>query len=120
MVLIENILQEPLWFLFWCAWLGLVNMAAVWFLRHKPARWVLAAFVSSLVFMWTLAEINGYNPLLGISHVIFWTPLLVYLYRRRASLDRATWVGRWLLALFVSDGVSLVFDYVEVVRYFAG
>ncbi len=70
--------------------------------------------------MSTLAEINGYNGLLGISHVIFWTPLLVYLYRLRAMVNRASWVGRWFVALFVSNAVSLVMDSVEVVRYFAG
>ncbi len=120
MVLLENILQEPLWFLVWCAWLGVVNMAAVLFLRHKPARWVLAALICNLVFMSTLAEINGYNGLLGISHVIFWTPLLVYLYRLRATVERASWVTHWFVALFVSNAVSLVMDSVEVVRYFTG
>ena len=120
MVLIENILQEPPGFLVWCGWLGVVNMAAVLFLRHKPARWVLAALVCSLVFMSILAEINGYNGLLGISHIIFWTPLLGYLYRFRATVDRSSWVGRWLVALFVSNAVSLVMDSLEVVRYFAG
>ncbi len=68
--------------------------------------------------MSTLAEINGYNGLLGISHVIFWTPLLVYLYRLRTTVDRASWVTRWIVALFVSNAVSLVLDSVEVVRYF--
>ncbi len=70
--------------------------------------------------MSTLAEINGYNGLLGISHVIFWTPLLVHLYRLRATVDRASSVGHWFVALFVSNAVSLVMDSVEVVRYFTG
>lgn len=37
--MMEHILRSPLWLQAWVAWMGLVNSAAVVFLRHVQARW---------------------------------------------------------------------------------
>ncbi len=58
--------------------------------------------------------------LLGLSHVLVWTPVLIYLGRQWTSFDRRTLFGAWVTVLIVTNGISLAFDYVDVVRYFAG
>ncbi len=118
--LTSHILQEPLWLQIWLVWLLLVNSASVAFVRRGEARWVLIAFVANLVTLSALFELNGYNRLLGLSHVIWWTPLLVYLYRRPVLSARPGAFPAWLRVLFVTNLASLVVDYVDVARYALG
>ncbi len=118
--MISHILGEPLWLQAWVGWLVIVNTASLLFSARVEARWVLAAWLCNLVFMSALYEWNGYNRLLGLSHVVWWTPLLVYLFRRRELVPRAGAFGRWIRILVLSDAASLVIDYVDVLRYALG
>jgi len=120
MGLIGEILQEPLWLVIWVGWLGLVNMASVAFWREIEARWVFAAFVAAFVLMAVLFESKGYSRLLGLPHVIVWTPLLIYLYRRLSKVIGPRLFETWLRVLLATNGVSLVIDYVDVLRYLLG
>lgn len=116
----EYLLREPLWLQLWLLWLAVVNTACVLFLRDPDARWVGVAWIGNLITITALFEWNGYNRLLGLSHVVWWTPLLVHLWRRGVPLRRARRVDRWLAALFATNAISLVIDYVDVVRYLLG
>lgn len=62
----------------------------------------------------------GYVKLLGLPHIIMWTPLIVYLIIQNRRHDFAVWPKRILSFIIVIIGVSLVFDYVDAVRYFMG
>ncbi len=108
----------PLWILAWVGWMGLVNGASVVFLRHTPARIVLAAFVSAFIVMETLYAANGFNRLLGLGHVLFWTPLVIYLYRQMPAMTGN--LKTWATAVLATNAVSLVIDYIDVARYLLG
>jgi len=117
----EYIAQEPLWLQAWIYWLGIANVASVLFVwKSVEARWAAAAFVGVILFGGWLFDQVGYVRLMGLPHVVFWTPLLVYLYRRRATIDPKTVTGAYLYVLFATDGISLVIDYIDVVRYLLG
>ena len=62
----------------------------------------------------------GYVRLLGLPHILLWTPVLIYL----AVLLRRPGIGpapRLVLALVAATiAVSLVFDYVDFARYLLG
>lgn len=118
--MMEHILRYPLWLQAWIAWMGLVNSAAVVFLRHVQARWALAAFVGAALLMQTLYTLNGFNRLLGLGHVVFWTPLVVYLARQRPRLEPGSAVRVWVTILLVTNVTSLVVDYIDVIRYLLG
>lgn len=120
MKMLELMLQEPLWLQGWLLWLVTVNLLSLVFLRHHEARWVLVAWIGNLILMSALFEFNGYNRLLGLSHVLWWTPLLVYLWRRRRAIRVDGSFGTWLKVLFVTNGISLLIDYVDVARYLLG
>lgn len=62
----------------------------------------------------------GYVKLLGLPHIIFWTPLIVYLIMQRRRLTLPAWPMRILTFMIVTIGISLVFDYVDAARYFFG
>lgn len=62
----------------------------------------------------------GYVRLLGLGHAVAWTPLAYYLWRQQGRADIPTppkWIIRVVLLTLV---VSLVFDYVDVIRYLLG
>lgn len=118
--MISGILGEPWWLIVWIAWLGTINLASLAFLREIEARWVLTAFLASLTTMVLLEHSYGYNRFLGLAHVIFWTPLLLYLYRRLARIVGPPRYENWLRTLLASNGISLLIDYVDVLRYLTG
>jgi len=118
--LTKQLLAEPWGLQLWVGWMMLLNTLSLAFWRRIEARWVLAAWAGNLVLMPTLCALNGYNRLLGLSHVLFWTPLLIYLLRRRRELPRSGAFGAWIHLLLVTDAASLVVDYIDVVRYLAG
>lgn len=120
MALFAEILQEPWWLIAWVAWIGFVNVAAVAFWSEREARWVLASFVGALVTMQVLYQINGYNRFLGLAHVIFWVPLLIHLYGKLSKVVGPWVFEAWLRMLMATNGVSVVIDVVDVLRYMAG
>lgn len=136
--MMQEIAQQPVWLQIWIYWLILVNTASIVFVgRRVEARWVLAAWIGNLAFMAYLYDTMGYVRLLGLSHVVLWTPLLVYLYRRHQNerqvreqdADEPVPVAKetkglariaraWLFVLFFTNLTSLAVDYVDVARYF--
>lgn len=118
--LVADILRGPGWLVAWVGWLIVINTASLLHLRRPEGRWVLSAWVANLLFMSILHYANGFNRLLGLSHLVFWTPLLLLLWRRRAELPRSGGFGRWIRALWVTNAVSLLIDTSDVVRYLLG
>jgi len=62
----------------------------------------------------------GYVKLLGLPHIIMWTPLVIYLILQNRKDDMPVWPQRIITFMIVILGISLVFDYVDVLRYFLG
>jgi len=119
-VLMNGILAMPLGWKLWIFWMMIINTASVAFLKEVPARICLALWIANGITMPLMAESLGYVRLLGLSHVIWWTPLAIYLFRKRKDFDRTTWFGRWAIAVLLTNSVSLIIDYVDVIRYIAG
>lgn len=118
--LMQDIFAQPLWLVAWVSWLMLVNTASLLFLKHAPARWVLLAWIGNGLTMTALHVEFGHTRILGLSHLLWWTPLLIYLWRspRRRALQGAARL--WAGALMLSIGLSLAVDNVDVARYLAG
>jgi hypothetical protein len=118
MSLLDHIANEPLWLQAWINWMVLVNVGGLLFAwsRVEP-RWVVLAFLGSAITMNYLFGLYGYEKILGLAHVIFWTPLLIYLYRRRSEIGRRGASAIYLQILFVTNFVSLLMDYYDVASY---
>ncbi|MFQ5664861.1 MAG: hypothetical protein ACE5I7_00355 [Candidatus Binatia bacterium] len=117
---IGHLLREPAWLQMWVAWMVILNSASIVFLRRREARWVLSAWIANMIFMSILFAVNGFNRLLGLSHVLWWTPLVIYLWRRLPALERSGAFAAWLRILLVTDTLSLVVDFSDVIRYLLG
>lgn len=117
--MLDHVLNEPFWLKVWISWLVFLNSASLLFIRRPEARWVLVAWVANLVTMSRLFDEFGYTRILGLSHVLWWSPLLVYLLRRRAGFGEGAF-GGWARWLTLSIAVSLAIDYVDVARWALG
>ena len=113
------------WIRIWFYWLGFAIVATPAILAfskttRRDALIVLVINISVFVSMGWLFRQIGYVRLLGIVHVILWTPLFIYLISR-AKNGNMTFPFRLVIWLFVLTlAVSLAFDYVDVVRYLLG
>ena len=76
----------------------------------------LAMFVG----MAWIYEQMGYVRMMGIVHVILWTPLFIYLISRAKNGDMPVpcRIVMWMFAATLA--ISLVFDYTDVARYLLG
>ena len=117
----EAIMMQPLWLQVWVGWMVVVNiLGAIMFISRQEAKWVLVAMAGNIVLMNWLFAVYGYQRILGLAHVVFWTPLVIYLWRRRPHWKVETLGGKWIALLFTTNLVSLVIDYLDVARYLAG
>ena len=111
---------SPLWVQIWVNFMGVVVfwLPIVFAYKRVEARWTFLATLGAFIVMLFLVAKLGYGRHLGLGHVIFWTPLAVYLWRRKDQWNVAgSWSGKWLAVLFVTISLSLVIDYVDVARY---
>lgn len=114
------IAQEPWWLSSWVYWLIAINSLSLFFaFTRNEAHWVLTAWLGNLVMMPMLFDAVGYVRLLGLTHIVFWTPLVIYLWRQRSTFGNS-WSGRYLWVVLVTNTASLIIDYIDVVRYLLG
>ena len=117
--MLDHITAQPFWVEVWIYWMIFINAASVFFVRHAEGRWVLAAGLASLVTMYGLYLRFGDPRILGLSHLMWWTPLVVYLFRRRAGFGEGGF-GGWARLLVLTNAAALLVDAAGVVRLLLG
>jgi len=125
MTLADAIATQPPLLRLWVLWLTIALVVApLILLAYRQSRRdgavTLAASLGTVVFMqWLYSEV-GFVRLLGLPHVLIWTPLAIYL-GLRLRAHSLTGVPRNAAGLFLATIlVSLVFDYIDVARWLAG
>ncbi len=107
----------------WPLWIGLlvvINIAGpIYFFKAFEAKVVLAAFLTSAAFMTAIFAAKGFVRLLGIGHIL-WIPMVPWLWTRLDQVETGSLIGYWMIAVVAVNGISLIIDAVDVVRYVAG
>ncbi len=118
----RDLAAAPRWVDLWVNFMGLVLALSIPFaVKRVEARWALVVMALSLPAMIALHSLVGYVRLLGLVHVVIWTPFVIYLWRRRGDWRVGeTLSGKWLALLFATMVISLAFDYADVVRWLLG
>ena len=80
---------------------------------------VLITMLLGASVMMTLFSHRGYVRLLGVAHFV-WIPMLPWLAVRYQHADAGSLFGLWILSVLVLDGLSLIIDIVDVIRYTRG
>lgn len=118
MTMNEHMMAQPLWLVIWLMIMGSLHILAIplAFKDWRP-RVMVIVMIANMFFMSALFHKYGYTRILGLSHVIFWTPLLAYLWKTRNAHPERIWTGRFVKAAILIIFISLLFDYVDVIRY---
>lgn len=121
MTMNEHMAGYPLWVQIWLGIMMLTILLAIPFaIKDWRARFVLLSMVLIVPLMNVLFAKYGFTRILGLAHVIVWTPLWVYLFKNRNAHPDRKWTGWYVILAIIVIGISLLFDYVDVVRYLLG
>jgi hypothetical protein len=113
------------WMIVWLYWMSFaIIVTPVVLVFSKATRLdaliVLLTNIAMLIGMGWVYEQIGYVRLMGIVHVILWTPLFIYLVLR-AKNGEMPLLCRLIIWMFAATlAVSLVFDYTDFVRWVLG
>lgn len=110
---------------YWIMWMNITTLSSLVIFAIHRATWrdaavlllVNVAMVSTM--MWLYAQV-GFVRLLGLPHLMFWVPLVIYLIMRmrRGGLPRMALTA--MLVLCATLSISLVLDVIDVVRWLLG
>lgn len=125
MTFMEAVARMPLWLRIWMNIVGPVPALtlATW-LFHGETRIAgaicLALFALGVVVVLWLYKRMGMVRLLGVGHVVFWTPIPFILWSRLTENPPPTFfeITGWIALAVVA--ISLVFDTVDTIKWIAG
>ncbi len=125
MTMQEAIALQPAWVghwlkvLFVCAYI-LPFALLIWKQSRKAGILaVIASFAAGFATA-KLYDVVGYVKLLGLPHLLFWTPLSIYLIMQLRKPDMAKAPRYIMMAIVGAILISLAFDYTDLIRYLAG
>ncbi len=116
----KGILKMPVHWQVWLAALVATNLVVpMFFPQRLEARVVLTTFLASLALMTFLTGRFGFTRIVGLGHIL-WVPMLAFLVVRLGDIPDNDVFGIWLRAVIVLNGISLVVDAIDVIRYIVG
>ena len=109
----------------WLYWMSFALTVPPLILLFSKATRLDAVIITvvNIAMLWGMSwfyDQMGYVRLLGLVHVILWTPLFVYLFLRIKNGNIPTLFRVAMIVLMVTIGISLVFDYTDTIRYVLG
>src|SRR3546814_14307290 len=99
-------MQQPVWLQAWIGLLMAVNLGAALFVARRdgggawricwPALAILGAFFGAAMLMNWLYDQYGYVRLLGLAHLVFWTPVYGWILMKRKQIAAPqSWLGKY-------------------------
>ena len=125
MTLDQAIALQPLWLRLWMNWLlvgGFILPLTllIWKQSRITSLVLIAAGILAALGTGYIYNRFGYVKLLGLPHILFWTPALIYLYSQLRRVDLPKW-PKWLMYVIAATVlISLAFDYTDLARYMLG
>ncbi len=106
----------------WNLWVGLLILVNIggglFFIRTAEGQLALICMMAAFLIMWGIYVKKGFVRLLGLGHLIAWTPQVVW-YAQVVG-ETAGWFKYWLISAIAVNGLSLAIDFVDVIRYSLG
>lgn len=102
--------------------LGFVNLAGgIYFFATPEGKFALAAMMGAMMVMQFIFAKYGFVRMLGLGHILFWVPFLIWsILRLRSWNDLPTDFRFWLVLVSALNSFSLVIDIIDVWRYAGG
>lgn len=114
--------NSPEWVRVWLGILvGVLAGSVVFSLVRPEGRAIFLGVLMGMVMTIVIYGQFGFTRILGVGHILCWTPTLIYMLSLQGTAPVAkTWFGRWLWLAIAVMAVSLAFDYADLVRYMFG
>lgn len=118
----DMVANSPAWVPVWVnAMVAVLALSIPFSFIRKEARWILLGTALGMAGTIVAYSQFGYSRILGIGHVLFWTPTLIYIWSIRERWNvGATWFGKWVVLAGLVMLISLVFDFADVARWLLG
>ena len=125
MTLEEAMALQPEWVMMWVYVLvagAFVTpvVLLIWKASRKAGIITLVASLLAGFGVQVIFDAMGYVKLLGLPHLILWVPIVVFLMAQQARGDMPNWPRRIIWFIIAIICVSLVFDFIDVVRWVLG
>lgn len=120
---------QPSWLLAYLTVLVAANLGAVFFIAKRTANgWrpryeaiaIVVSFLLAGEFMEYLYQQYGYVRLLGLAHIVFWTPVYAWIFTHRKDYETTPYFAKFVMFYLVMAGISLAIDIIDVARYALG
>ncbi len=114
--------NSPAWVIVWVNFMVAILALAIPFsFSYREAKWILLGSVLGMIGTIVAYSLFGFTRLLGLGHIIFWTPTLIYIITVRGwKTYHKTLFSRWLVVAAIVMGVSLAFDVIDLLRWILG
>jgi len=114
--------NSPTWVIIWVnAMVFVLALAIPFSFSYREARWILLGAILGMLGTVGAYALFGYTRLLGLGHILFWTPTLIYMITVRGwRTYEKTLFSRWLITAAIVIGISLAFDVVDLLRWILG
>ena len=125
MTLEEAMALQPEWVMMWVYVLVAGAFVApvvllIWKASRKAGIITLVASLLAGFGVQMIFDAMGYVKLLGLPHLILWVPIVVFLMAQQARGDMTNWPRRIIWFIIAIICISLVFDFIDVVRWILG
>ncbi|MGC6498682.1 MAG: hypothetical protein ACON4C_00700 [Henriciella sp.] len=98
----------------WMRWLNISFLIGLVFLKeHDGARWALIAYAASFPAAFLIFYLTRRIHLTGLPHLVFWSPLLVYLpisVSAGPGVDLISAYHLWLVLLWLTIAICVILD----------
>ncbi len=116
----KGVMRAPVPVRLWLVVLMVVNgIVPLLYLGRIEARVVLGTFLVAAILMFLLTGRFGFTRILGLGHFP-WFALIAYLVTRLGEIPADDFFGLWIRAVMVLNGISLLLDVADVMRYARG
>jgi len=92
----------------------------IWKSSRKAGIVTLLSSVISAFCVQYIFNAMGYVKLLGLPHLVFWIPTVVFLTAQQSRGDMTIWPRRIIWLIMTVICISLAFDIIDVVRWVLG
>ncbi len=118
----DMLLRSPEWVIIWVqVMVGVLAVSVLFALFRHEARAIVFGTLMGMAMTIVIYSQFGFTRILGVGHILFWTPTLFYMLSLQGTAGVAkTWFGRWLWPAAAVMGLSLAFDYFDLFRYLFG
>ena len=110
-----ELMQQKLWVPLWVMLLMVVNMASIYFWHEPLAQLIFFTFIASAMLMMILYSQFGFEKILGLGHIL-WIPLLIYIAIQISEAEQS--FQHYLISLSIIIAISLIFDIIDLFKYF--